>query len=151
MSELHILLVEDNAFQADLICDGLCDGFRGARVTHLSTESEFRTFLPNLVEDLPDIAIVDIMLRWADPEPSMLEPPEDVESNGYHRAGLRCQSLLQNNSATSRIPVILFTVLEAIDLEGDLPTHGTWVHLRKVTSINPLIEEVRRLTSSRGR
>jgi CheY-like chemotaxis protein len=147
---MHILLLEDSSMQAELIHSGLAEAFRSATITTLGSEAEFRQYLPQLLAAPPDIGVFDVMVRSTDPSPDMLPPPIDVVRDGYFRAGLRCQRILQCDDRTKNIPIVLFTVLESIDLEHELLGQGKWVHVRKVSSLSPLIQEVHRFTGQSG-
>ena len=140
----HFVVVEDDHLQEEPLADHLGAVFDGARVLTLSTEEEFREKLPALRADVPDLVIMDVMLRWADPRPDMPEPPEDVLSGGYYRAGLRCAQLMLDDPALRAVPVVLFTILERSDLERDggrLPTNASY--MGKNVELDVLVRHVR--------
>lgn len=78
------------------------------------TEHAFMEALPNLSVDPEDAFVLDIMVRWTDPQREMPEPPANVKHEGYQRAGLRCQKAIRNRGLENKI--ILLTVLESGDL-----------------------------------
>jgi CheY-like chemotaxis protein len=116
----HILLLEDDHIQADNITDTIKKRF-DVEVTRIATEKAFIEFIDRLGEECPDLAILDVMVRWADPEPDMQLPPPHVKNEGSHRAGLRCLRLLKESGRD--VPSIIYTILEKQDLEGEHTLH----------------------------
>ena len=108
-------------------------------VVPLSTESEFYAKFDDAVAMGFDLAIIDVMLRWADPSPDMKEPPPEVLEGGFFRAGIRCRNKLQYDPRTSAIPTIICTVLD----ENQLPP-GIEV-VSKGGDFAPLADRIRRL------
>jgi CheY-like chemotaxis protein len=142
---MNILLVEDNHFQADLITEKIRERFPMAEIERVRTESGFRSILDRLAARPPKIVIMDVMLRWADAGRDMPEAPADVEREGFYRAGLRCQKLLANQKQTAHLPVILYTVLESIDLKSELeeiPQEHSVTYLRKQSDVVPLLDQI---------
>lgn len=141
---MNILLVEDDYIQAEWIHRTLEDAFPGVNVSHIETEFKFRSSLAAITNNPPDIVILDVMLRWDDPGPQLQPAPPDVTSEGFYRAGLRCQKLLAQSNPTSTIPVILYTVLERADLAADLEgLPNNVIHLRKDSDQGSLIRLMR--------
>ena len=121
----HFLVVEDDHLQKGPLEDRLRMTFPGADVTVLSSEHQFRDYLPALRSSPPDLVLMDVMLRWSLPSPNAPAPPPDVAEGGYYRAGLRCAHLLLAEEQLHHVPVVLYTILERSDLERDnkaLPT-----------------------------
>lgn len=144
---MNIILVEDDHLQAEWARLSFERYFRSVTVRRISTESEFYENLEKFETSPPDLFVIDVMLRWTDPSPTMQPPPEEVLKDGFYRAGLRCERKLAEQESTRSIPVILYTVLEDIDLHpelGNLPKHVTY--LRKDSDPTPLINQIRRLT-----
>ena len=139
---MKALVVEDDHLQAEHICGWLRETWPQMNVDRISTECAFRKYLPHLGECPPTIVIMDVMLRWTDPSPDADQPPEDVMSNGYYRAGLRCVDLLRQNATTSDVPIVLYTVLERTDLTEvpSLPRNVRF--LRKASEKSHLIQVV---------
>ncbi len=126
----HFVVVEDDHLQEGPLADHLALQFRDARVDTLGTEEEFRSALPALRGHVPDVVVMDVMLRWTDPRPNQPDPPPDVVAEGYYRAGLRCARLLHDDPALRHVPVVLYTILELGDLQRDgqvLPPNATYV------------------------
>ena len=143
---MKILIVEDDHLQVDLIRARLQSAITHLGVRVVSTESEFRARLSEIEADTPDVIVMDVMLRWADPEPELKRPPKDIHDEGYYRAGLRCQRLLAERERTRNVPVILYTVLDRNDLAetiASLPSNV--IHIGKWTP-ESLVTEIRRLT-----
>jgi CheY-like chemotaxis protein len=150
---MHITLVEDDHLQAEWLESRLDAAFRGVVIKRLNTESDFYEWLNELEnndEVNPDLFIIDVMLRWADPSPTIAEPPPDVVDNGFYRAGLRCKDQVMANERTRDVPIILYTVLEELDLEKALENRPSGVtHLRKDSSAEPLIRMIRKIVGSK--
>lgn len=126
----HFVVVEDDHLQEGPIADNLAGMFPDATVEAFATEEEFRKHLPRMRETVPDLVIMDVMLRWASPRPGLPAPPADVVAGGYYRAGLRCARLMLSDGRLRHVPVVLYTILERNDLERDgqtLPPNATYV------------------------
>jgi CheY-like chemotaxis protein len=148
----YIVIVEDDHLQEAPLQDYLTSTIADAQIAAISTELEFRTRLPKLREHVPDLVVMDVMLRWTFPTPDAVAPPEDVASGGYYRAGLRCARLLADDPQLCGVPVILYTILERSDLERDgeaLPKNSTY--LGKNTELDGLSRKVRDLLKVRTR
>jgi len=140
----RFLVVEDDHLQEGPLQDALAVAFADAQVRTASTEEEFRTALPELRAAPPDLIVLDVMLRWADPRPDPTPPPADVVAGGYYRAGLRCARLLAADERLAGVPVILYTILELDDLERDgqrLPPNATYVG--KTADLDALVRHIR--------
>ena len=145
----YIVVVEDDFLQEGPLEEYLADTFPTARIETLTTESEFRERLPGFRQSKPDIVILDVMLRWAVPSPTMAPPPPDVADGEYFRAGLRCAELMSKDGQLSKVPVIIYTILERGDLERSgqrLP--DTSAYLRKSADLDMLARKIRDLVSS---
>lgn len=143
---MKILLLEDDHLQADWIVSQLKREF-GAAVRALRTELEFRDALTGLAANPPDVAVLDVIVRWTDPAPDMVEPVEEARE-GPKRAGVRCARLLLEHCP--KLPIILYTVLELTDLqEGDVLPGPDVTCLSKESSPKPLIDRIRTLTEAR--
>ena len=134
--------------------DNLAKEFPSAHVEWLKTESSFRDSLEQLIANPPDLTIMDIMLRWADPAPEMPEAPEEVKKEGFYRAGIRCQDLLSSHRETADLPVLLYTLLESSDLGpelDDLKKRKNVTHLRKQSDLTPLFAQIHHAIGDRKR
>src|SRR5690348_2830914 len=103
----RFVVVEDDHLQKGPLEDRLRMTFPGADVSVLSSEHQFRDFLPALRSSPPDLVLMDVMLRWSLPAPNAPEPPPDVAEGGYYRAGLRCAHLLLDDEQLHHVPVVL--------------------------------------------
>ncbi|MGH3925606.1 MAG: hypothetical protein ACRDTT_22575 [Pseudonocardiaceae bacterium] len=142
----YIVIVEDDHLQEGPLQEYLTRTISGADIETIGTELDFRNRLPALRERVPDLVIMDVMLRWAFPAPDAVPPPEDVATAGYYRAGLRCARLLADDPRLCRVPVVLYTILERSDLERDgevLPANSTFVG--KNAELEALSRKVRSL------
>lgn len=148
---MYIVLVEDDHLQANWVESCLAEAFEDLDVLRSSTESGFYSWLEGVGEELPKLFIIDVMLRWSDPSPDMKEQPPEVKKNGFYRAGLRCERRIAENEKLRDIPIILYTVMETLDMEGQLPADPPHliVHLRKDSVPEPLIKEIRRIRQQR--
>lgn len=143
---MNIIIVEDDHLQAEWLESNLRSAFRGSDVLRISTEAEFYDWFDSLREEsiAPDVFVIDVMLRWTDPSPEMRKAPEEVVKNGFYRAGLRCQRRILSDPRTLSTPIILYTVLEELDLANELigqPSNVTY--LRKDSAPEPLIKLIR--------
>jgi CheY-like chemotaxis protein len=147
---MYILLVEDDPLQAALISEFLlhASAFPEAAVDRISTESGFRARFNDLAINNPDVVIMDIMLRWADPSPDFELPPDDIAEEGFYRAGLRCERMLSEDSRTNKIPVILYTILSNGDLTEELPDRPTTVYLAKDFEPKEIVQLINSLCPS---
>jgi CheY-like chemotaxis protein len=147
----YILIVEDDPDQADFIANALRQRFPHHEVELVETESAFHERLPEFAQNPPEVAVVDVILRWSDPDLIPRRPP-DVVSGGFQKAGLRCEQLLRQNPLTARVPVILYTItsaahhaeyLDAANRERRERALPEVEFLEKDPDIGPLITAVR--------
>jgi len=130
-----VLLVEDDYMYVNWLKDEL-ESNLGHQVEVISTEQDFRTRGASIAKTPPDVVLMDIMLRWADPSNEMIPPPPCHGT--FHRAGLRCLQMLRNDPRTRDVPVILYSVLDESDIARDMQELGlTARHVEK--SIHPEI------------
>jgi len=113
---LRVLLVEDDHVQRNYVRQALADGLK-ADVDTKTCEWEFQRDFDLLALNPPDVAVLDIMLRWASPSKDVAEPPKD--STPYH-AGLRCAKRLKGDPRTQGVKVILYSVLPKEDIPDPL-------------------------------
>jgi len=148
---MHVLVVEDDHTQADSIERALRRNFRDIDMLRISTENQFRDEFSLVRQKPPDLILLDIMLRWAEPAPEMPIPPVDVQREGFYRGGLRCLKMILEAEETRRVPVILYSVIyrDAIraDLEG-LPYHVLYV--QKGSTETSLVRNFRSILQGAG-
>jgi CheY-like chemotaxis protein len=145
---MKILLVEDDSLQAETLFRDLQLAFPSAVIEVIRTECAFGDAFESIASAPPDVVVMDVMLRWDDPGPNIRRPPDEVRRNGIYRAGLRCVRRLTEDQRTEAIPAILYTVLEYHDLASDIPSVPSVVHLRKDSSVQPLIRLIRSIVPS---
>jgi len=142
---MRVLIVEDDYLQADWLGQILRDQLSGVEIEHIRSEQKFYDWLESLKSSPPDLVILDVMLRWTDPG-SEIPAPEEVSKGGYYRAGLRCEKLLRQKEGTRSTPVILYTVLEALDLGAEIDKiSDKSKYLGKSSDPSPLIDVARNL------
>jgi len=148
-----VLLVEDDPEQAQRVEKAIKVCFKDVSVQRIRTEADFYQFADEIAADaLPDLVILDVMLPWASAVPDFPAPPEEVKRDGFFRAGLRCQRFLADNAKTRKIPVVLYSILEAKDLRDDLdviPEECRPLHLQKHHDVTPLLAAIRSIFTRR--
>ncbi len=122
----QVLILEDDATMHSLLESIISKNLSDlTSVQIIETEADFRLkWMPAFTLDRskkPDIFIIDIMLRWTDPNPEQPPRPPDVIEGGFMRAGLRCLRLIRQHPTLSNVPVIILTTLTKKNLE-DLGT-----------------------------
>jgi DNA-binding NarL/FixJ family response regulator len=120
---LKILLVEDDHLQCSYIRQALADSF-DAIVETKTCELEFQRDFEAIAADSPDVAVLDIMLRWASPSRGGSEPPTETP---YH-AGLRCARKLAADLRTQGVKIVLYSVLPKEEFPNSmLPDRAVFV------------------------
>jgi DNA-binding NarL/FixJ family response regulator len=144
---MYVVLLEDDYLQAELIEKELKRSFPNLRLEIISTEQEFYQRVDQIAEAAPDVAVLDVMVRWTDPSLAMPPAPKEVTEEGFFRAGLRCQKLLHERN--SNINVLLYTILEKGDLALELKKLSrNVIHLKKESDPQILMDKIRILTST---
>ena len=145
---MRIVSLEDDEPFWDILKEALKEEFQDTEPEWIRTEFEFCGKLSDFALAPPDIFLLDVMVKWSDPAEVMPPVPQDVEREGYYRAGLRCRERLRRHLATSSVPVILFTVLEEQDIDqvtNGLPEDTYFVG--KSGDFEELIKAIKRVTS----
>jgi CheY-like chemotaxis protein len=148
---MHILIVEDDKIQLELLIRGLNEVFSTPRITSFRTEKEFRGALETIAMNPPDVIILDIMLKWTEPSRDQEPAPPDVIAGKFYRAGFRCQELLQRGDKTRNVPVILYTVVgldEYLSERATLPSNVRI--LQKEAKLDNLLSVIHELTGYPG-
>jgi DNA-binding response OmpR family regulator len=145
---MKVLLVEDNKAFGDEIYQSLKRTFR--EVVWLETESDFRAAFDELAYNPPEVAIIDVMLRWDTPRREGMRPrPPDVPNT--HSAGFRCVQLLERDERTQAVPVVLYSVLDHADVADEMHgIRGKVSFLQKTSSPEELIALIQRVTGQSG-
>jgi hypothetical protein len=140
---MRILLIEDIYLQGEWLETQLASAFR-CEIRWVKTASEFQSQLDDIGAWSPDLALVDVMLKWSEPRPDMAPPPPTWSRT---TAGIECQRLLGSHPGTGRTQVILYTILSRKDLSGKLPQLPAGVsHLVKDADLEPLFQRIREVT-----
>lgn len=138
---LNIVLIDGDPLQRGAIIDYLAER-RQVEVTEIDTEHGFREALPGLIEQPPDMFIMELLMRWADPIPGAPPVPEDVREGGHFRAGQRIVRLLVE-SPISHVPVIVSSVLDGEDVMNggmeSLAQHPHCIYIKKVMGMEQLV------------
>jgi DNA-binding NarL/FixJ family response regulator len=106
---MNILIVEDDYLQFEFMARDLSAQFPGVTIESVDTESEFRRRIPTIRANPPNLVIMDVLLRWANPGE---EPVGDPAKGDFYSAGIRCQELLASFEETKHIPVIFYSMLD---------------------------------------
>ena len=141
--KLRVLLLEDDHMQREDIRQALVKAL-GAQVEAKTTEWEFQHDFDAIVANPPDVAVLDVMVRWASPSRNMPDAPDEVTKNP-EKAGLRCARRLRQAPSTKAVKIILYSVLPKEEIgEDELP--GT-VYLVKEPDWQNLVDEVKGLSA----
>lgn len=135
----HVLIIEDDSIQARRLSELIRERFPAFEPELIATESEFLTKLEDFATSTHALAIVDMMLRWADPSAEMPMPPQEIIDEGFFRGGMRCRQALIEKG----IPTIIYTVLDQANIAG-LPAED---YVRKSTSPEALLRKISRLVA----
>jgi DNA-binding NarL/FixJ family response regulator len=143
----RILLIEDDPLQARETVAHLEEAFTGP-IRVLTTESELVQKLPAIAQDPPDVFVIDVNLRWANPSPEILPPSEIVLEEGKQFAGFRCCELLAECRETRHIPVIIYSIFDRSHYEHRLRNLSEWVVYIPKDNLLLLTEAVRQLLAT---
>lgn len=143
---MKILIVEDDWLQSENLISEISLRLPNSKITLLESELAFRQQIFSPEFEIPDIILLDIMLRWTNPSPNMSMPPSDIKEEGFYNAGFRCQKLLSNDERLKHIPIILYSVLTKLDLENQLRSIPAGVtHFLKDNDIVSLINLIKKI------
>jgi CheY-like chemotaxis protein len=142
---MRALLVEDDSVQFEYVQEKLSAAFPGLEITAICTESDFRRKFDAVATYPPDIAVVDVMLRWTDASADYVSCPTEVRADkGHYRAGFRCAAMLAADPRTRDVPVIIYSVLDQDDVQAQVEQLGQKHRfIRKETYIGNLAAEIR--------
>jgi CheY-like chemotaxis protein len=142
---MKIILVEDDSLQSKIMVE-LLEPIFSSPVRVIETEHEFHHCLSQLEQSPPDIFVIDVMLRWTDPQQDPPVPPREVVEGGRERAGFRCHAHLMAREATRDIPVILYSHLDRSHFERQLrELPASTLYLQKDSDFMTLVNAIRKL------
>jgi CheY-like chemotaxis protein len=145
---MYVLIVEDDKVQFQSFEKALRESSVISRINRIRTEKEFNDRFEEIALDKPDVILMDIMLRWADPEPDLPPPPPEIDNEGFYRAGLRCERLLARDDRTKNIPIVIYSVLDSGQVGKEIPRRPGVNFLNKTFDLKALeralIDSVRR-------
>ena len=118
MTGKRILVVDDEAFITNLLRNGLSD--EGFEV--ITANNGFEGILA-VEEQQPDLVITDIMMPRV--------------------SGLEFLQALKNNAATRKVPVILISAMDQIDMVEQGLDMGALDYITKPFKINEIIGKIR--------
>ena len=137
MKKHRIYVVEDDYGQAQLTIVALEDSFGDSiDIVHIATHHKFREKFEEIAANLPLCIILDVMLPWSDT--AIAEEPPSIES--FLTAGFQCCEQIRNDPRTTKIPILIYTVLDRSDIKG-LPKNVDY--LRKDSADQRLIDWVK--------
>jgi DNA-binding response OmpR family regulator len=138
----RVLILEDDAQQRrDL--QSLVEQEFHAEVQTQASEFEFRRNLESIAANPPQLAILDVMVKWT--KPSREAPPIPADAKQPETAGVRCARMLRDNVKTQNVKVILYSVLPKEDFEtGGIP-EGVATVVKEVEFDN-LLDKIRELS-----
>jgi CheY-like chemotaxis protein len=139
---MKILIVEDNAMQADWMNQELTRRLPKIEIDMCDTECEFHANFENIAANPPDVVLMDVMLNWTHPAENMVPRPPAVAEAGIWRAGIRCEKLLRGDPRTKDIPVVLYTSLAESNLAADLKEMPQAAYLPKDSNFEPLVRQI---------
>jgi DNA-binding NarL/FixJ family response regulator len=137
----RVLLLEDDYLQRQAARQVL-ERALDVEVLTQTTESEFRRDFETIAADPPRAAVLDLMVRWANPARDMPPAPDDVRGNPQ-KAGLRCSQRLREDPRTSGVKIILYSVLPKEEIGAD-ELSGDEICLVKEPDWQNLVEALRR-------
>lgn len=110
----RVLVIEDDPVQSALIAQLVLEVDPRARVTESASECHALETIGRVAGErpIPSLAIVDMMLPWAQPSPNMPNRPKKVVEEGYALAGSRVVSAMRAHKNMRDVPVLLVSVIE---------------------------------------
>jgi len=145
---MRITLVEDDHLQVELMVRSLRQALGSeVEIEVVRTEEAFRDGFITMQSNPPELFIIDIMLRWTDPQVNMTILPAEFSWKDAEPPGFRCQELLASNSTTRDIPVVLYSAFHdsnwKLKVRRSLPP--TVVYVPK-DDLKLVLDAIRKLT-----
>jgi len=117
---MKLLLIEDDPLQAEWVTSAFKRDFKHIEVWNIHTERGFLTQIDQIETWMPDLIILDVMIRWTDPAVEMSDVPEDIISEGFLNAGFRCMERISRSETLYAVPIIMYSVLATADIKSQL-------------------------------
>ena len=124
----RFLVIEDNWDHADTLKEWLEIQFRGAAVRVMATEKEFQEGIDAIVQDPPDVIILDLMVKYTTVDDTVPLPTE-VTAEGMFTAGAHCYDQLARHNLDDR--VILYSLIGEDGLRKEQLEYLLKVHVQK--------------------
>jgi hypothetical protein len=148
----YLVIVEDDPRSMESILGALGEKFPNFRLIPIQTESDFLAALTKAEPGSWAGVILDMMLPWARPSPSMMRPPASVIREGIFRAGHRCRQAIRLRFP--ELPVIIYTALDLSSVDEGRCDPCT-ITLQKAVELNnlydalqPIYNQLERTTSA---
>jgi CheY-like chemotaxis protein len=150
MANISILMIEDNFTTGQPLLDRIEVVFGKQR--WLKSESDFRLAFDELTSKPPQVAVIDVMLKWDIPRREEEKRRQPADAQPMHEAGLRCARMLLTNPATQRIAIILYSNIDREDLSEHVKRlPGNVSYLQKVPDPDTLIDAIRSVVAAKPR
>jgi CheY-like chemotaxis protein len=141
---LRFLILEDNWQHAELLSGWLHRQFPGVEIRIVETAKRFQHGLDEFVRFSPDVIILDMMVRFTDPDDP--DPATGSEQEDFFTAGARCYEQLRTLKLESR--VIIYSVIDEGDLRKNNFTELVELHVQKEgEDRSALLDAIRRTLS----
>jgi CheY-like chemotaxis protein len=143
----HVLILEDDPTQRKSIERKVAAKWRGVSISHAETESDFREVVNRIATEdlpLPDLVLSDMMVPWAFPSPTPRPVPEDMKTETYHQAGMRCWKFYRDkidHDLVAKTPWVYFSILPEQVLPGARCDSWTW-YVRKDQGVDGLSAKI---------
>jgi CheY-like chemotaxis protein len=148
---MRALLIEDDYYFGREVVRDLEENFPAVRgaIDVIKTEREFRTLFDDPSRHLAyGFIVLDVMVHW-DKRSSGSTPDQDVQQEGYFRAGVRCLDRIRRRTDTQQIPVVIHSALESEKLLQAIQQKGIIFErieiVPKSGNPNSLVEALKRL------
>jgi DNA-binding NarL/FixJ family response regulator len=137
----RFLLLEDNWDHAETLAEWLRGKFAGAEVQVMQTAREFEEGFDEMLRDPPDVIILDMMVRYTDPDNA--DSIKGSEEEDFFTAGARCYDQLAERNLAGR--TILYSVIDEDGLRKAHLEHLVKVHVQKRPEKDDLLRAIRLL------
>lgn len=140
--ELRFVVLEDDWQQAESIKEWLESEFSDAKVSVIDTAKKFQRMLPDFKKTPPDVFILDMMVRYTDPDDEELRTDNDQDD--FLTAGARCHEELRRLGLEGRS--LIYSVTDKDDLAMAKLEYLADIHIQKGGDKATLLDAIRKLT-----